>query len=75
MHYIIEGRSEFELTSNLDKENTITFDVPNSGCKDPVLQLGPKDEIRVRGKLVENYQEVVDALRWFVTYGINNPRL
>ncbi len=53
-----------------DSENTIKFWCKSDESKFPVLELGPKDEIRVRGKLIERDYEVVEALRHFVTHGV-----
>jgi len=51
----------------------ITFHCNNCTDEAPLLQLGPKDEIRVRGKLVENDRIVVRALQHFVIHGLIPP--
>lgn len=64
----------------VDDPNVIKFFCGNSCSEFPILELGPKDEIRVRGVLIERDYEVVEALRHFVKHGNVNtgshpPRL
>ena len=66
--------SEFENKERvLDaplESNTITFTASNS---EPILELKADGDIFVKGKLVENDTEVVDALREFLqTQGFIN---
>lgn len=61
--------AEFILSRSTGEEETIVFSVPGDPEGRPILQLGPGDEIRVRGKLVERDVEVVNALRHFLTSG------
>ncbi len=51
------------------QEGVIAFDCDANKSGHPLLALGPKDEIRVRGKLIERDYEVVEALRYFVKHG------
>ena len=67
----------------MPKDNVIPFKQPETspddgaikfrcgGCDPdhPILELGPKDEIRVRGVLIERDYEVVEALRHFIRHG------
>jgi hypothetical protein len=48
--------------------NTITF---NLG-KEPILELKPNGDIFVKGRLVENDKEVVNALREFLEQQFKN---
>ena len=66
--------SEFENKERvLDaplESNTITFTTSNS---EPILELKQNGDIFVKGKLIENDKEVVDALREFLqTQGFIN---
>ena len=66
--------SEFENKERvLDaplESNTITFTTSNS---EPILELKGDGDIFVKGKLIENDKEVVDALREFLqTQGFIN---
>lgn len=50
-------------------DQAITFHLEDDPPDKPILQLGPKGEIRIRGKLVERDREVVNAMRHFLTGG------
>lgn len=54
------------ISQNLEP-NTITFNFNTNINKEPILGLKENGDILVRGKLVANDKEVVDALREFVT--------
>ncbi len=49
-----------------NQENNITFDVKY--LLTPILELKQNGDILVKGKLIENDSEVVDALREFLGY-------
>lgn len=49
-------------------DGEISFSVP--GYKGEVLKLAANGDIFVKGKLIENDKEVVEALRYFIIHGI-----
>jgi len=58
-----------------ENENCIFFHIPDyEDGKEPLVQLGPKDEIYVRGKLIEHDEELVEGLRAFLQ-GVIDERL
>ena len=46
--------------------NNITFFTNNNRIENPILELKGNGDIFVKGKLVENDKEVVDAMREFL---------
>jgi hypothetical protein len=57
---------DLKLKSELEP-NTIRFDLGKSE-NEPIILLKDNGDIYVRGKLVENDKEVVDAMREFLKY-------
>ena len=54
-----------EVTESNVAENAIIFNV--TGLDIPVLELRQNGDIMVKGKLIENDVQVVDALREFIS--------
>lgn len=48
------------------EDNTIQFHVDDNATTEPILKLCPNGDIFVKGRLVENDKEVVEALREFI---------
>jgi hypothetical protein len=59
-------KEEFKLitTPSLMEPNTITFQ--NNGESTPIIELKANGDIYVKGNLIENDKEVVDAMREFL---------
>ena len=54
-------------------EGAICFHTADAKEGDPpIIQLGPADEIYVRGKLIEHDKELVEAMRAFVSQTLDN---
>ena len=60
---MLNDKKTFTGTLSLPEEQSITFNVSN--C-DEILKLEANGDILVKGKLIENDKQVVDALREFI---------
>lgn len=60
----VTGRAVAGTVGGMYVPGVVQFLLREGGCA--LLELGPADEIRVKGKLVANDIEVVDALREFI---------
>jgi len=60
---MLNDKTTFTGVLSLPKEQSIIFNVSN--C-DEILKLEANGDILVKGKLIENDKQVVDALREFI---------
>jgi len=62
----MELTSVEQNTKDTTNDGEISFKVAN--IEEPILMLASNGDIYVKGKLVENDKEVVEALREFIKY-------